>query len=317
MPTNQTSTLAKLPSGIAKMGKAYRAHPGAIMRRPGFNPRFDFGEIDVLAKSIKANGVLNPLRVKRIPEQGGKVFELIDGDRRLTALELLMEQGEKFEDGVPVVLVDKEQDDITSLVQMFEANASKQFLPLEEAAAFKTMRDAGMTIKDICQRTGRADVHVMDTLSLLEADDSLKEAVASKQIGTTLAKQIATVAKGDKAKQAELVAAAKQTGKDKGKKAAVAVQIRKAQVERAAKKGKVLKMRALTDAQLTELGARVAKYLLHKAQDAGFDLYDGTGEALTALREVVAKDDKLAAAYTLGALEALRAGAGIETDLDI
>lgn len=296
-----------LPSGITKISKSYRADPRLIKRKDGFNPRFDFGEIAELAKSIAANGLLNPVRVKR----SGEGFELIDGDRRLTAVELLLEQGETFQDGVPIILVDKDQDEVTSLVQMFEANTSKAFLPLEEAAAFKRMRDAGLTIKDICQRVGRTDVHVMDTLALLEADDSLKEAVASKQIGSSTAKQIAQVAKGDKKKQAELVQDLKDAGSDKKKKRAVLQKVAQVRAAKAEAKGKVVKMRALSDDQLSELGERVAKMLILKAHDAG--LPANAPELLDAVK----KDDKLVAAFTLGALEALKAAAGLKIELDL
>lgn len=299
-----------LAAGIASRSTSYTAHPSNITRREGFNPRFDFGEIAELAKSIKANGVLNPLRVKRIPERDGKNFELIDGDRRLTALELLMEQGEQFADGVPIILVDKDQDDVTSLVQMFEANTGKAFLPLEKAAAFKRLRDAGLTIKEICARVGVSDVDVIDTLKLLEADDSLREAVQSGKVGVTAAKQIAHAAKGDKAKQKELTAAAAAAGTDKAKRRAFQESVRKVHEQRAAAKGKSLKVRVLDAHQLGELGARVAKMLEAKWGIIGTATHE---ERL----DIVKKDDALVAAFTLGALEALKAAAGMKVDLDL
>ena len=92
------SPARKEAPGIIKRTNAYFADPKTIARVDGWNNRFDFGEIEELAKSIKINGLLQPLRIKRVPahvKDDGKgaagaqvfAFELIDGDRRLTAIE--------------------------------------------------------------------------------------------------------------------------------------------------------------------------------------------------------------------------------------
>ncbi len=320
MTTATVTPVTKNAPGIVLRTSAYRADPKTITRRAGWNPRFDFGEIEELAKSLKINGLLNPLRVKRIA--GAKAdaehqFELIDGDRRLTAIELAMKGGFVFADGVPVIIVDKAQSDLDSLFQMFEANSGKAFLPLEEAAAYKRMRDGdpengikGLTIKQICDRVSRKQVHVVATLALLDADDTVKDAVKDGSVNSTMAKKIAVAARGDKAKQQELVAAAKSAGKDKGKLAAVKRKVDDTRIAKAASKGKTLKMRALADDELSALGASLAKAMTQKLKDAGKPLtFD--------VRDWVSKDDALALAFTFGALEALKAAAGVKTKLDI
>lgn len=336
--TTATVAPTKNAPGIVLRTSAYRADPTTIARKPGWNPRFDFGEIEELAKSLKANGVLNPLRVKRLAKpasiresevNGGALdipavgdepafyFELIDGDRRLTAIEHLLKGGFKFDDGVPLIIVDKAQSDLDSLFQMFEANTGKNFLPLEEAAAYKRMRDGdpengvkGLTIKQICDRVSRKQVHVVATLALLEADDDVKDAIKDGSVNSTMAKKIAVAARGDKAKQKELVAAAKSAGKDKGKLAAVKRKVDDTRIAKATAKGKTLKMRALADDELSALGAGLAASMTVKLKEAGKPLtFD--------VREWVSKDDKLALAFTFGALEALKAAAGVKTSLDI
>lgn len=296
-------------------------NPRAVKRAEGFNPRFDFGEIAELAKSIRVQatehavpgGLLQPIRVKK----AGGGFELIDGDRRLTAIELLLDLNDKgkpdgyaFAEGIPAFTVAKTQDDITSLVQMFEANTGKAFLPMEEAAAYKRMRDAGMTIEQIGKNVQRAHVHIVATLALLDADDSLKDAVKDKKIGGTMAKKIATAARGDKTKQAELVKEAVAAGGDKKKKRVVVGKIEQARAAKAAKKGKTLKMRALTDDQLSEMGERLAKHLKSVLKEAKVDPDSD-------LRAWVAADEKLAAAFTFGVLEALKAAAGLKVELTL
>lgn len=186
--------------GVIKRATAYNIDPKMIVRRKDWNPRFDFGEIGLLAKSIEANGLLMPIRVKRVE---GK-FELIDGDRRFTAIEKLLKKGHKFPEGIMAVIEDKGIEDLDALVTMFEANTGKPFLPLEEAAAYKRMQDGGLSIKKICERIGKAERHVRQMLDLLNADEDVKDAVKSGKIGKQTAKDIATKAKGNKEKQKEL-----------------------------------------------------------------------------------------------------------------
>ena len=298
------------PVGIVKRTNAYFVDPTKVAREEGWNPRFDFGEIEGLAASIKANGVLNAIRVKRMaaPDADGKVFTLIDGDRRLTAIEFLLKKGHEFPEGIPAVIVDKNQEDVTSLIQMFEANSGKTFLPLEEAAAYKRMQDAGMTVKQICAAVGRKHVHVIEVLNLLKADDSVKDAVTDGSIGKTIAKQIAKVAKGDSAKQKELVDQAKAVGKDAGKRRAILKEVEKTRAAKAAKRGKTLKIRALSDVELSEIGSSVAQmvmeHLTTNKMAADFDV-----------RGWCKKDKELTLAYTAGALAALKVAAGGINDL--
>jgi len=295
----------------------------AIMRRPGWNPRFDFGEIDGLATSLAANGMLNPIRVKRIEptvldDGKGKtgtqvfLFELIDGDRRLSALEHLMSKGKfdaAFPEGIPAVIVDRAQKDLTSLVQMFEANSGKNFLPLEEAAAYQRMKDAGMTLKAICAAVGRAQVHVSGMLDLMKAGDDLKGAVADGSVSKTTAKDIAKVAKGDKTKQAELVAQAKAVGKDKTKRSSLRRSLDNTKVAKAKSKGKVVKIRALDNNELSAIGSSMASRLSDEMKNNGFDLDSDMYAWLKGRAE------GYRIAFMFGALEALKVAAGAENKL--
>ncbi len=284
-------------SGIVKRTNAYFIDPTMIVRREGWNPRFDFGDIKELAQSIRSNGVLNPIRVKRV----GDKFELIDGDRRFTAIELLLKEGHAFEGGVSAIILDKAIADVDALIQMFEANTGKPFLPLEEAAAYQRMRDAGMTLKQICEKVGRAQVHVTKTLALLQADQSVKDAVADGSINSTLAKQIAVKAKGNKGKQKEMVEKAKKGGKA-GKKLVKeeAEQIKK----RPAKKGQdtIVAPKPLTQSQLETREAVLTNLVQKGLKDCGVN------EA--AAHSYFADSDERSLAFHYGVLMGLRAALG-------
>lgn len=312
--------------GITKRSSSFFADPALITRREGHNARFDFGDIDALAAQIKAKleqdpdsgGLLHDLHVKRIGkgdhrQAQGFAFEIIDGDRRLTAIELLMKKGVAFPIGVPIKIVNKDQTEIQDLIQMFMANEGKPFLPLEEAVAYQRMRDAGMTIAQICAAVSRKTPHVTSILALAEADESLKQAVKEGRVNKSLAKDIALTTKGDKAKQAELTKAAVAAGKDKSLKRKVIREVEKTKQTKAVKKGakRIPKMRALSDEELSALGASVAARLPKLLLDAKAMMYKDD------LEKWIKEDDKLVVAFTFGALQALKAAAGVKTSLEL
>lgn len=311
---------AQRAAGIVKRPNAYFIDPKTITRRAGWNPRFDMGEIELLAESIKtllarsvaSGGLLNDIRVKRLPEPtaAGHVFELVDGDRRLTAIELLMSRGVSFPEGIPAKIEARDAEDLDLLINMFTANTGKPFLPLEEAHAFKRMKDAGMTLAQIEKATGRSDNSIVGALALLDADPALVDGVKSGKIGSGLAKSIAVNARGDRAKQAELAREAIEAGKDKGKRKAVLRKVDDARRAKAAKKGVKLKMRALSDDQLSAIGAKMSEVLT--AQMADNDL-----PADCDMDAWVRSEKDLRCAFTLGVMYALKAAAGMPVQLVI
>lgn len=309
--------------GITKRNNAYYGDPTKICRRQGFNPRFDFGDMERLAAQIKtrkdqdpqSGGLKFPLSVKRLAKDDprraqGFEFELIDGDRRLRAIESLMKKGEDFLPvGVPIIILDKDQTELEDLDEMFIANEGKPFLPLEEAAAYQRMKDAGRTIAEICAAVGRKQMHVTAILALQNADESLKEAVREGRVSKDLAKNIAVNARHDKAKQAELTKEAVAAGSDKAKRRVVARKVEEARQEKAVRKGRTVpKMRSLTDEELSKLGESVSAHLVGLLQAAEIP-------ADADLSEWVHKDPELAAAFAFGALQALKAAAGVRVKL--
>lgn len=327
-------------AGIVKRsGGAYNVDPRTVTDREGWNVRFDMGDLEELARSIEAHlkrdpstgGLVQPMGVKRIPAgdplaaDGKYVFEVVRGHRRNASIQMLLGKGVEFPEGVRVDLLDKNLSTLDALAHLFVENMGKPLLPLEEAAAFQRLHDYGIgeakvkkadIYKWISKQVGRSDIYVWETMQLLGADDSVKEALKDKKIGSTAAKAITIHAKGDKAKQKELVAQAQAAGKDKGKKAELKKALDAAKRSKHAKKGRALKVRPLDEAALSALGASVATDLVLKLKEAG-KAADTSPEGLTVVRAWIAQDDKLALAYTLGALEALKASAGMKINLSI
>jgi hypothetical protein len=315
------------PGVIKKSGGAWNVDPDTITIEEGFNVRFDLGDIEGLAASILAQqqrdpesgGLVHPIGLRRLAtsdplSKGGKFhFAVVRGHRRTTAIQLLRWRGVAFPFGVPAKILDKGMTYMDSLLEMFVENDSKPLTPIEEAGAFKRLQDGdpttepatpGLTIAEISKATGRSDHHIIATLALLDADEDVTAALADGSIGKTAARAIAKDARGDKAKQKELVALAKKGA------GALKTGLRAAKQAKAAKRGKTLKIRALSDSELSAIGAKLSGEMVTKMKDAGkkpdFDI-----EAW------IKKDDALALAFTYGALQATKAAAGMKINLSI
>jgi hypothetical protein len=165
---------------------------------------------------------------------------------------------------------------------------------------------------------GRAHTHVRAVLALLDAAPELQDAVREGKIGSSVAKEIATVARGDQMKQRALTQKAVTIGKN-SKNAAAREELEEAlraeKAEKAAKKGKVLKARVMPEEKLRALGERLGKLLEAKVREA--DMQKLLAAGVDVLLEEIRKDEKMVAAYTLGAFQALGAASGVKVNLDI
>jgi hypothetical protein len=329
------STTKPLPAGIVKMSKTYNVDPTTIVRRPGWNARFDFGDTSSLASSIytecqrdpSSGGLLNPLRVKRLSkddplraDNATAEFALIDGDRRLTAIESLLKANpNQFPEGVRVTLVDRDQDDLNSLVQMYTANTGKPLLPLEEAAAFKRMQDSGLTIAGICNAVGRSDVHVRETLALLTSTAEVVDAIVTGKVSGSMAKNVVVAAKGDKVAEATLLAAAVAVKAAKGAvakkqaKAALTAQVQAQKDANTLAAGKEVKVRTMTTEQIEATIAKLVAHMKSATAEGGIDV----GAEPAAMRAFIEKDATYAAIYTFGAIQALQVARGEKINLEL
>lgn len=305
--------------GVLKEGKLYFVHPSRIVARN--NPRFDFGDLSEIEASILANGYFKakPLVVRRI-QSDAHDFELRGrGGRRHQALLNLIAAGKQWpghEEGVPVVIEDKSVTDTEALILDLIDNQQKPLLPLEEALAYKKLKDGdaeegikGMTIKEIAKAANRSEGHVKWTLDLLEADESVKEAVAKGEISAVLGKTIAQKAKGDKTKQKELVETAKQ-GKAGKKIAKEAVQQIKRRPTKAEQKEEEEKVKPLTPSQLRTRLDFVLHRVTKDLEKSGLS----RAKAMTAVR-VGDLDPRLA--FHLGVLAALEGALGADIKFTI
>jgi len=290
------------------------------------NKRYDLGDLEGLARSIKhqavdvgrAGGLLHDVHLIELKEPiDGKKYRLKDGKRRMAAIDLMLEHYAKdpkhelaynFPEGIGA-LVSPPMTRLEELIEMAEANAAKNMEPLEEAAFYADMRAEGLTIEGIKAVVSRSGPHVIKTLNLISADDEVKDAVKKGKMGATLAKEIATAAKGDKEAQKELTRRA-VSAKDKGELAEVKRDVERKRVEKEAKRGRVAKMRALTDAELNKLGLEVSEALAKLMEEQG--IKPGAD-----LMRRIRGDEDMALAFTFGTLAGLQRAAGNEVSLTV
>ncbi len=140
-----------------------------------FQPRRDFAEepLNELAESIKANGVIQPLIVRR--GEDGK-FQLIAGERRLRAAKLA---GLKQ---VPVVI--RKTSDKEALELALIENIQREDLNCVEVALsyYQLAEDFQLTQEEIAKRVGKDRTSVANHLRLLKLPESFIDDLRSARL---------------------------------------------------------------------------------------------------------------------------------------
>jgi ParB family chromosome partitioning protein len=96
---------------------------------PSPNNKYRICDIEELADSIEVDGLLHNLTVRKLPDSGE--YELISGERRFRALQLLVSRGlERF--AAAPCKVEVELSDIAAKVQLIRANSTARNLTDQE-----------------------------------------------------------------------------------------------------------------------------------------------------------------------------------------
>lgn len=143
---------------IVELGQLVR---GPNVRKPESYKKKDLEE---LAESIAAKGVLQSLKVR--PK--GQKFETTTGGRRLTALEMLLEQ-KRIDASYPVPVLVEKVDDQAALEEGLSENIHRQDMePLDEAEAFLAASKSGVSVEELAARSGKTATSVRKRLRLAE-----------------------------------------------------------------------------------------------------------------------------------------------------
>jgi ParB family chromosome partitioning protein len=156
----------------------YRNVSLALLNESKTNPRRTFEEVALkeLAESIRTQGVLSPLLVRPLTENG---FEIIAGARRYRAAQLA-EQAT-----VPVRIVNL-SDAAALEAQLVENLIRAEIHPMEEAQGFRALldlEDPKYGIEQIAAKVGKTPTFVAQRLKLSDLAPAVVEAFYADDIG--------------------------------------------------------------------------------------------------------------------------------------
>ena len=158
--------------------------------------RFDQEELEDLASSIKAAGVLQPILVR---QEADGAYELIAGERRWRAARLA---------GLARVpaIIQKAGEEQSLEMALIENIQRQQLNPIEEARAFSLLMNRhGLTQDAVATKVGRRRSSVANTLRLLKLPDKVQTMLREGSLSFGHAKVLLAIEK-----EAEILKAAER-----------------------------------------------------------------------------------------------------------
>ncbi len=148
---------------------------------------FDDAKLDDLAKSIRSNGVVQPVLLRR----KGSRFELIAGERRWRAAE------KAGLTKIPAVVRNVSDDKVLEIA-LIENIQREDLNPIEEARAYKKLIETlGLTQETVGERVGRDRSYVTNYLRLLKLPEDIQELLQLGRISTGHARTLLGVDQPD------------------------------------------------------------------------------------------------------------------------
>lgn len=145
------------------------------IRSNPYQPRKNFEQkaLEELAESIRQNGVLQPIIVRKSSAKG---YELVAGERRHKASRMAKLTK------IPAII--RELDEEFMIKYAILENLQREDLtPLEEADAYQLMMDKlSLTQEKVADALGKSRSHVANHLRLRALPDEVKEMLANKQL---------------------------------------------------------------------------------------------------------------------------------------
>jgi ParB family chromosome partitioning protein len=164
------------PTGLAGFIEVAVANVEPGKHQPRRN--FDDAQLKELADSIRSEGLLQPIVVRRV----GDKYQLIAGERRWRACQLV---GLKI---VPARVVEA-SDQSSAVMAMIENLQRADLNPIEEALGYASLlRDFSLTQEAIAERVGKARTTVANALRLLALEREVQGYLAKGLLSTGHAK---------------------------------------------------------------------------------------------------------------------------------
>ena len=167
-PTNQPVPPSVLHEEVALNIPIDSIDPNPLQPRR----MFQVERLSELAQSIRANGIIQPLVVRR----SGERYQLVAGERRWRAAKLAGNQS------VPVVIREIPDDRLLEIT-LIENIQREDLNPIETAVAFDRLgRELLLNPDQIGQRTGKDRTTIVNFLRLLQLPADIQQLVAERRL---------------------------------------------------------------------------------------------------------------------------------------
>jgi ParB family chromosome partitioning protein len=174
-----SKSVAKTSAGGATNVDGLLNIPVDLLERGQYQPRIDMRQdsLEELAKSINAQGVVQPIIVRPVGRGGdSQRYEIIAGERRWRAAQLAGLQE------IPTIVRDV-PDDAAIAMALIENIQREDLNPLEESRALERLiREFDLTHAEAADAVGRSRASVSNLLRLQELSDKVKPLLEARQI---------------------------------------------------------------------------------------------------------------------------------------
>jgi ParB family chromosome partitioning protein len=145
--------------------------------------RFSDAELEELAQSIRANGVVQPIIVRRM----GDSYQIVAGERRWRAAQ----RAELSK--IPAVVRDISDDKMLEIA-LIENIQRQELNPVEEARAYQKLIDSfGLTQEEVADRVGKTRPFVANYLRLLRLPSYILKYLESGELSVGHARALLAV----------------------------------------------------------------------------------------------------------------------------
>tara|TARA_R110002049_G_scaffold20717_32_gene76109 strand:+ start:10866 stop:11783 length:918 start_codon:yes stop_codon:yes gene_type:complete len=175
----ETSTEAADATPALAPGDSLRHLPIDLLQRGQYQPRVDMRQdsLEELAKSIRSQGVVQPIVVRPVGKTGpSQRYEIIAGERRWRAAQLAELQE------IPAVIRDVADEDAIAMA-LIENIQREDLNPLEESRSLdRLIREFDLTHAEAADAVGRSRAAVSNLLRLQELSSKVKPLLEERQL---------------------------------------------------------------------------------------------------------------------------------------
>ncbi|MDN5247536.1 PREDICTED: probable chromosome-partitioning protein ParB [Rhagoletis zephyria] len=161
--------------------------PVSLLHPSKFQPRkyFDEESLKELANSIEKSGIIQPVVVRKDPNEGG--YEIIAGERRWRASKIAKLSN------IPVII--KDLNDKECLEISIIENVQRQDInPIEEGDAYKKLIDEfSYTHEELSTVIGKSRSYITNMIRMLLLPDSVKLMISEKKLSMGHARALINV----------------------------------------------------------------------------------------------------------------------------